>query len=566
MIKYFCFFLFSLHLFSQDANIPTQFFQDGNFYRNLNENLNELSNPIGPFLEGEACVVIQFLGRDNYKIKYKGKVGIVKVDDLEVTEAMTDLYYAYQKKEREELIEAEAKRKENIYQIVHKEEIEKRKQDSIAQSIATQKALEEKRIMEAQAAKLANERALAAQRKHDSIAEQKALEAKRIKKANAQRLIEAQALEEKRIQDSIAIRIANEKAIQVQQKKQDSIAQHLALQKELEAKRIKEANEKYAENQRALEAKRIQDSIDLRIANEKALKQKRINDSISAIVAAKRTFEAKQKIKEENAQYIAKQKQIEAQRIKDSIALHDANKRALEQKRMADSLARIPKSSVSQNKKPVIATTTSLETQKALYEKRIKDSIIRSMAAQKALYEKRIKDSIIRSLSGQKIPQIANSEIAHKASAKEKLRLERIKFKDSCRYVMNDFDPFYNVRTVRTEAYPLSDNLTVELYRQGLKINVFFNSKEDLGCVSYFSHNRSSVTVTLENGKYISFYHSWDMECGQFSFKGNLSKSQMALLKESPVKSVKLKGTKGTAEITDIDYDAFFMHKLHCLD
>lgn len=565
MIKYLYFILFSLSLFSQEPQIATQFFQDGKIYKELNENLNELINPIGQFAENESCVVVKFLGRDNYKIKYKDHVGIVKMDDLEVNEDIMDLYYAYQDEERLKLIEAEKARKKKVYQIVHEEEIEKRKQDSIAKSISDAKAFKEalesdsiaksiakqKEIAAALEIKRANETYLAKQkaqeekRKRDllmvaitekkvledrrikdsiskSLAKQKELEAAReIKRANEAHIAEQKAIEEQRKRDSLIVAITKQKAIK------DSIAKSLAQQKELEAAlEIKRANEAYVAQKRALEEKRIQDSIAKVLEIEKAFEAMLVKDSIAKSLAKQKELEAALELKRANEAYLAEQKALSDEWIVDSVAL------------------------------------------KALYKKQIKDSLMQNMIIQKKQYEKRIKDSLIRALSAEKNinSDVSAVETSLELSEKERLRLERIKYKDSCSYEINDYDVFYNVHTIRTNKYQLNDVLTVELYRQGHKVNVFFNAEEDLGCVSYFSHNRSSVKLNLENGKNITFYHSWNMECGTFSFKGNLSKSQILALQESPIKEIKLKGTKGSVLISDIVYPEFFIDKLKCIE
>ena len=141
-----------------------------------------------------------------------------------------------------------------------------------------------------------------------------------------------------------------------------------------------------------------------------------------------------------------------------------------------------------------------------------------------------------------------------------------MKFRDSCHYQINEYDRFYNITTIRTEAYPLSKNLTVELYKQGRKTNVFFNYTGDLGCASYLPRERSSVKVSLENNQTIVFYHSWDIECGVFLFKSILTSAQMNILKNSPIKSITLKGTEDSKEVNFIDYKEFFIDKLKCID
>ena len=56
------------------------------------------------------------------------------------------------------------------------------------------------------------------------------------------------------------------------------------------------------------------------------------------------------------------------------------------------------------------------------------------------------------------------------------------------------------------------------------------------------------------------------MDCGDFRFKGVISNSQRALLQNSPIKSVFLKGTKASSEITNIEYKEFFIDKLKCIE
>ena len=142
-----------------------------------------------------------------------------------------------------------------------------------------------------------------------------------------------------------------------------------------------------------------------------------------------------------------------------------------------------------------------------------------------------------------------------------------MKYRDSCHYQINEYDKFYNITTIRTEAYSISNNLTVELYKQSRKENVFFNYSGDLGCASYLSNQRSSVKITLENNKVISFYHSWDIECGDiFNFKARLTATQINILKTSPIKSITLKGTEDSKEISFINYKEFFIDKLKCIE
>jgi hypothetical protein len=200
-----------------------------------------------------------------------------------------------------------------------------------------------------------------------------------------------------------------------------------------------------------------------------------------------------------------------------------------------------------------------------------------------ALKIQRIKDSIARVKAEEKLALVTQEEQLKQQPIKENTsavvedvkteRTEPIKKATpvkashaSCAYQINEFDRFYNIRTLRTERYDLAENLTVELHRQGIKTSVFFNLSENLGCASYLPNQRSIVKVTLENNKVISFYHSWDIECGEFLFKASLSNSKILNLKASPIKSIVLKGTKKTLKIADISNKRFFVEMLKCID
>jgi hypothetical protein len=73
------------------------------------------------------------------------------------------------------------------------------------------------------------------------------------------------------------------------------------------------------------------------------------------------------------------------------------------------------------------------------------------------------------------------------------------------------------------------------------------------------------VKVTLENNDVITFHHSWDLDCGDFSLKGSLSNANMEKLQKSPIKSIVLHGTKANKEIENLEYKEFFMDKLKCI-
>lgn len=143
---------------------------------------------------------------------------------------------------------------------------------------------------------------------------------------------------------------------------------------------------------------------------------------------------------------------------------------------------------------------------------------------------------------------------------------DQVELRSNCHYQMNEIDEFYKVKIVKTENYRVNDDLKMELYRTGNKKYVFINFDGNLGCASYFSHNRSYAKITLENNTVVTIYHSWNVDCENFSLKGDLTNYTISKLKESPIRSIKLQGTKDYIEIENIEFKEFFVKKLDCLE
>lgn len=336
MFKYLFFLFFSVsfisNLFSQEVKISTEFSNNGSLYVGLSEDSKILTE----FNENDECLIIDYLGKDTYKISYKELVGYVKAGYLLVNDDMIELVIAYEDKIRIEAIEKENKRKREVDELIRKGEEEKQKQEAL-------------------------------------------------------KIKDAEELN-KRLQDSIA---------KVQ-----------------------------------LEVKQKQEELKL-----------------------------KRKVEEE-------------------------------------------------------------------MNRRLQDSILKINQDKKA--DNKISD--------------------------------KVEFRNTCDYSINEFDKFYGIRTIRTNPYSINKKLTVEFYKQAQRTNIFFNLSEDLGCASYLPNVRSNVKVTLENDDVVAFYHSWDIDCGNFNFKGNLSNSDMERLKKSPIKSITLNGTENSRDITEIDFKEFFINKLKCIE
>ena len=551
------FFSFTLNLISQEAKISTKFSQDGNLYQTS----TKASQTIAEFKENEKCIVTGYLGNYTYKIKYKDLVGFVKDQDLFVNEQMMDLYFDHEEKERDKAIQERKQKQEKADTILiqaaeEKKLIEQQRQDSMAkiENEAKSKLLEIKQNDSIAKVKEEQKIERIAQRKKDSINQA-------IKEQN-------RILAEKQKNDSInKAEDAAKKQLKIQ-KRNDSITQAKENQKKA-LEQLKKRNDSVVKikAQQKIEAERKKNDSLTKVKEDKkkVLKElRKRNDSVAKGKEQQKT-EAKRK-KNDSLTQVKEDKKKALKELKKrnySIAKAKAQEKALKEKRK--------KNTISQTKE---------EQSNRIIEKRRYDSIIkvRELETKQLIELRRQNDSIARIIEKERkelealrnrtaIAKEANTSNSKEEENKKATLLERIKYRDSCHYQINEYDRFYNITTIRTEPYTLNKNLTVELYKQGRKTDVFFNLSEDLGCATYLPNQRSSVKITLENNRIVNFYHSWDIECGElFLFKARLSSININILKKSPIKSIVIHGTQGYKEINFIEYKEFFIDKLKCIE
>ena len=546
VVVYTLLFISPYYTFSQEKNIVSKFIEDGNLYKSLNNH----SEPLIQFKENEKCLVIDYLGQYTYKVKYKDVEGYVKDEFLDVNENMMDLYFAYEEKQRLKAIqekEERRKKRERLTKGIDSDIIEQKQQNSLAieTEIKKHEALEADRKL---------------QKQKDSIA--KLEEIKRLKAIEAERL-KQQELYQKRRLDSIA------KIKETQRKQQEALETIKKLQKKndsmakVEEKKRLEAIEAKRIKQEQLNQKRKLDSIikaeeehkkhleTLRVSNEKYIRQKK-QKTEDSIAKAKQELEALRLI---NEQYLEQRELDSIAKVRQELeALRITNEKYLKQKQIEerikkeqlikkikfDSIANIKK--IQKKQQEALEVTKQLQKEQDLITRVEERNRLEAIETEKT-----------------KLDTITNIK-------EEESVLERLKLRKTCHYTINEYDEFYKQATIRTEPYRISENLTIELYKQGRNTNIFFNLSKDLGCASYLSNNRSTVKVTLENNQTITFYHSWNIECGEFNFKGRLSNSQIMKLKYFPIKSIRFRGTEKTHEITNIDYKVFFIDKLKCIE
>ena len=551
------FFSFTLNLISQEAKISTKFSQDGNLYQTS----TKASQTIAEFKENEKCIVTGYLGNYTYKIKYKDLVGFVKDQDLFVNEQMMDLYFDHEEKERDKAIQERKQKQE--------------KADTILIQAAEEKKLIEQQRIDSMA-KIENE------------AKSKLLEIKQndsIAKVKEEQKIERIAQRKK---DSINQAIKEQNRILAEKQKNDSINKaEDAAKKQLKIQKRNDSITQAKENQKkALEQlKKRNDSVVKVKAQQKIEAERKKNDSLTKVKEDKKKDLEELRKRNDSVAKGKEQQKTEAKRKKnDSLTqIKEDKKKALKELKKRNysiAKAKAREKALEEKRKKNTISQTKEEQSNRIIEKRRYDSIIkvRELETKQLIELRRQNDSIARIIEKERkelealrnrtaIAKEANTSNSKEEENKKATLLERIKYRDSCHYQINEYDRFYNITTIRTEPYTLNKNLTVELYKQGRKTNVFFNLSEDLGCATYLPNQRSSVKITLENNRIVNFYHSWDIECGElFLFKARLSSININILKKSPIKSIVIHGTQGYKEINFIEYKEFFIDKLKCIE
>jgi len=550
-------FSFTLNLISQEAKISTKFSQDGNLYQTS----TRASQTIAEFKENEKCIVTGYLGNYTYKIKYKDLVGFVKDQDLFVNEQMMDLYFDHEEKERDKAIQERKQKQE--------------KADTILIQAAEEKKLIEQQRIDSMA-KIENE------------AKSKLLEIKQndsIAKVKEEQKIERIAQRKK---DSINQAIKEQNRILAEKQKNDSITKaEDAAKKQLKIQKRNDSITQAKENQKkALEQlKKRNDSVVKVKAQQKIEAERKKNDSLTKVKEDKKKVLKELRKRNDSVAKGKEQQKTEAKRKKnDSLTqVKEDKKKALKELKKRNysiAKAKAQEKALEEKRKKNTISQTKEEQSNRIIEKRRYDSIIkvRELETKQLIELRRQNDSIARIIEKERkelealrnrttIAKEANTSNSKEEENKKATLLERIKYRDSCHYQINEYDRFYNITTIRTEPYTLNKNLTVELYKQGRKTDVFFNLSEDLGCATYLPNQRSSVKITLENNRIVNFYHSWDIECGElFLFKARLSSININILKKSPIKSIVIHGTQGYKEINFIEYKEFFIDKLKCIE
>jgi len=143
---------------------------------------------------------------------------------------------------------------------------------------------------------------------------------------------------------------------------------------------------------------------------------------------------------------------------------------------------------------------------------------------------------------------------------------------NECSYTQDEIDEFTGKGRKVTNYYSIDElniygirTLDIRLRRNGNSKYLEVRVSSDLGCASPYPTDKSFVKIKLENGDIITIHHTWDIDCGHFNLIGNLTENDILRLKKSPIKTIRLQGTKYYEDYDKIYFKRFFINKLDCI-
>lgn len=154
----------------------------------------------------------------------------------------------------------------------------------------------------------------------------------------------------------------------------------------------------------------------------------------------------------------------------------------------------------------------------------------------------------------------------------EKTNTRKNNLINDCNYKTNKIDEFDGLKKKYTTVYNIVDqsfgasNFSISLRKIGNQRYIKFYTNFELGCSTNNINRQSYVKIKLVNGDILTFNNIADLNCRDFSIYSTLSLSEMARLKKSPIKTVRLEGTEFYRDIDKVKWNMFFKDKLECIE
>jgi hypothetical protein len=138
-----------------------------------------------------------------------------------------------------------------------------------------------------------------------------------------------------------------------------------------------------------------------------------------------------------------------------------------------------------------------------------------------------------------------------------------------CNYLKNEIDEFTSKEVKKTNWHNIKserDDIYIMLRSINSIKSIGFLLNRNLGCASSYDNNKSNIKIKLENNTIVTFYHYTNLDCGDFTLFGRLSKNDIIKLKSSPIKTIRFTGTDYYHDSKNIVDKNFFIDQLDCIN
>ncbi len=136
----------------------------------------------------------------------------------------------------------------------------------------------------------------------------------------------------------------------------------------------------------------------------------------------------------------------------------------------------------------------------------------------------------------------------------------------NCDYELREIDEFAGTAHILMKRVRIGKSkdvgLNVKVGRKNDTRIVHGMYSGDLGCLD----NEAFMMLKLKNGKMVKLMHDGPTKCGKNApMKFTLSTDDIRALKASPVSIIRVKGTKYSADVDQIEVANYFIDNLNCV-
>ncbi len=154
-----------------------------------------------------------------------------------------------------------------------------------------------------------------------------------------------------------------------------------------------------------------------------------------------------------------------------------------------------------------------------------------------------------------------------KKKRKEKLMEDYAFIRNDCHIVADEIDGFTTTSNYSLIEPTFRDSsLNISIMKSEDSRYLKISTVEEMGCITPYINSGSKVVFKLKNGLKVSFFHSGEEDCSNYALIGKLTSSDIKKLKSSPIKMVRIYGSKRYIDLYTISYKDFFIEKIDCIN